>query len=463
MPGTLPHAFLPTPVLPGGVPLLGHALRLARRPLHFVEELRDHGEVVVFRIGTRPAYMVSTGELLKDILITHQSKFEKGGSLFDQARKLLGNGLAASNGELHLRQRRLSQPAFHHSRMAIYARAAIDSVAAVSGSWRDGQVLDLGRDLNGMTMEILARTLFSGLTPEAAAEIRRTLPALVAGVGRRAFLPVDFVHRLPLPVNQREAADLRRLYEVVDGIIADYRAGELDQDDLLSMLMLARDEQTGEGMTTHQIHDEIRSMMVAGTETSATLLLWAFHVLSSRPDVERRVHAELDQVLAGRPVAYTDLPRLEYLGRVIQELLRMYPTGWILTRRTTAEVSLGGHRIPEGADVFFSPYALHRDPAVFPDPDRFDPDRWLPERAGSIPRHAFLPFGAGVRKCIGESLAYAEITIALAALAGRWRLRSVTDHPARAVARSTLRPKESLMRVEARQPVEARHPERTAP
>jgi pentalenene oxygenase len=455
MPDTLISASVPS--LPGAVPLLGHALRLARNPLDFVEEARDHAPVTVFRIGTRPAYMVSTGELLKDILITHQSKFEKGGTLFDQATKLLGNGLAASNGALHLRQRRLSQPAFHHSRMGLYARAAIESVDAVSAAWRHGQVLDAGRELNGITMDILARTLFSRLTPEAAAEIRRTLPALVAGVGRRAFLPIGFVHRLPLPVNRREAADLRRLYEVVDGIITDYRASDLDQDDLLSMLMLAHDEDTGEGMSTQQIHDEIRSMMVAGTETSATLMLWAFHVLDARPEIERRVHAELDEVLDGRPVTYADLPRLEYLGRVIQELLRMYPTGWILTRRATTEVHLGGHRIPRGADVFFSPYALHRDPALFPDPDRFDPDRWLPERADSIPRHAYLPFGAGVRKCIGESLAYAEITIALAALAGRWRLRSVTGHPTRAVARSTLRPSESRLRVEARRP------RRTAP
>ncbi|MFC8764271.1 cytochrome P450 [Streptomyces sp. NPDC057193] len=440
----------PAPALAGGLPLLGHAPWLALRPLDFVERLRDHAPVALFRIGTRSAYMVSSGELMKDLLITHQSKFEKGGPLFEQATKLLGNGLAASNGEFHLRQRRLSQPAFHHSRMGVYARAALDAAVVVSGSWRDGEVVDLGRALNDTTMDILARTLFSSLTAEAAAEIRRCLPALVAGVGRRAFIPVEFVHRLPLPVNRREAESLRRLYEVVDGIISDYRASDLDQDDLLSTLMLARDEQTGEGMTTEQLHDEIRSMMVAGTETSATLLLWAFQVLAARPDVERRVHAELDEVLDGRPVGYADLPSLAYLGRVVQELLRMYPTGWILTRRATSSVVLGGHRIPEGADVFFSPYALHRDPAVFADPGRFDPDRWLPERAATVPRHAYLPFGAGVRKCIGESLAYAEITLILASLMGRWRMRSVTGRPPRPVAGSTLRPKESLMRVEER-------------
>ncbi|WP_051716584.1 cytochrome P450 [Streptomyces sp. NRRL F-5727] len=440
----------PPRTLPGGLPLVGHAPWLALRPLDFVERLRDHGAVTRFLIGPRPAYMVSTGELMKDLLITHQSGFEKGGPLFEQATKLLGNGLAASNGEFHLRQRRLSQPAFHHTRMGLYARAALDAADAVSATWRDGQVVDLGPQLNDMTMDILSRTLFSAVTPEAAAEIRRCLPALVAGVGRRAFIPVEFVHRLPLPVNRREAEALRSLYDVVDAIIADYRAGDLDQGDLLSMLMSARDERTGEGMTTEQIHDEVRSMMVAGTETSATVLLWAFQVLAARPDVERRVHAELEEVLEGEPVAYADLPRLPYLGQVVQELLRMFPTGWILTRRATREVDLGGWRIPAGADVFFSPYALHRDPAVFADPHRFDPDRWLPERAASVPRHAYLPFGAGVRKCIGESLAYAEITLTLASLMGRWRMRSLTGRPPRPVAGSTLRPRESRMRVEER-------------
>ncbi|MER5353623.1 cytochrome P450 [Kitasatospora sp. NPDC002551] len=435
---------------PGALPLLGHALHLARDPLGFVERLRDHGPVTEFRLGTRPAYMVGTGELLKDLLITRQTAFEKGGPLFDQAVKLLGNGLAAANGELHLRQRRLLQPAFHHGRMARYAEAASASAEALSARWRPGAVADVGHDLHDMTMDVLTRTVFSAVTPETAAEIRRCIPALVAGVARRAFVPVDFVHRLPLPVNRREAERLDRLYQVVDGLITDYRARPPEQEDMLALLLAARDETTGEPLADRQIHDEIRSMMVAGTETSATALHWSFQVLAARPDVERRLHRELDEVLGGRPVAYPDLPKLEYLGRFVQEILRMFPTGWLLTRRAAAEVDLGGHLIPAGADVFFSPYALHRDPAVFADPHRFDPDRWLPERAAAVPRHAYLPFGAGVRKCIGESFAWTEIGIALATLAARWRLRSTAARPPRAVAGSTLRPGRSVLRTEAR-------------
>ncbi|MFH9355501.1 cytochrome P450 [Kitasatospora sp. NPDC017646] len=444
-----PDPALPCPRLPGGVPLLGHSLEMLRSPLGFVESLRDHGEIVAFRMGTRAAYMVNAPGLVRELLVGKQRHFEKGGPLFKHSARLLGNGLAASNGALHLRQRRLTQPAFAHTRVASYAVTVSDLAARLRDSWQDGAAVDLARDLHDLTMDILADTLFRGLAPETATEIRRSLPLLVAGVARRAFIPVGFVHRLPLPVNRREEAALRRLYDLVDGLIRKYRDEGTDHGDLLSLL-LDRDPDTGDGMDDRQIHDEIRSMMVAGTETSATVLHWALIMLAVHPEVERRVHDEVDEVLAGRPAAYADLPRLPYLTRVVQEVLRMYPVGWILTRRAVDDVRLGSHRIPSGVDVFFSPYGLHRDPASFADPGRFDPDRWLPERAREVPRDAYLPFGTGVRKCIGESFAHVEMMIALATLVGRWRLRPTSDHPAAPVAASTLRPREPRMFVQAR-------------
>ncbi|HKS48358.1 MAG TPA: cytochrome P450 [Amycolatopsis sp.] len=441
---------VPPPTMPGSLPLIGHMLKMARRPLKFVESLRDEGDVVVFRLGMKPAYMVNQPELIKELLITQYGKFEKGGPLFEQAAKLIGNGLVASNGSFHRRQRRLSQPAFHHGRMASYASAAVEVVENLSEEWHDGDIVDISHDFYNMTMNVLTKTLFSALPPETAAEIRRALPVLVTGVGRRAFLPIEFIHKLPLPIKRREEAALQRWYNLVDGIIAEYRASGADRGDLLSMLMLARDEETGEGMTDHQLHDEIRSMMVAGTETSATALLWAFHVFSTRPDIERRVHVEVDSVLDGRTVSYDILPELKYLGRVVQEILRLYPTGWILTRRAVTDVDLGGYHIPEGADVFFSPYAVHQDPAYYTEPKFFDPDRWLPERARSISRSSYLPFGAGARKCIGESFAYVEMMIALATLTSRWVLRSASKHPVRPVAGSTYKPSDSHMHLSAR-------------
>ncbi|MEU3465662.1 cytochrome P450 [Streptomyces sp. NPDC006733] len=448
----------PDVLMPGGLPVIGHALHLLWRPLHFVQALRDPGDVVVFRLGRAPAYMVNSPSLVREVLVGKQRHFEKGGPLFKQSGKLLGNGLAASNGALHLRQRRLTQPAFHHAQVAGYAEAVSSAAVRLRDSWQDRTRVDLSRDLHDMTMDILAGTLFRGLTAGAAAEIRRSLPALVAGVARRAFLPIGFVHTLPLPVNLREEAALQRLYALVGGLIQEYRATGTDRGDLLSRLLLARDPETGEAMDDRQIHDEIRSMMVAGTETSATVLHWALIVLGSHPDIEQRVHAEIDDVLGGRPATYADLGRLPYLTRLVQETLRMYPVGWILTRRAVDDVQLGQHRIPAGADVFFSPFALHRDPVSFPDPDRFDPDRWLPERSGDIPRDAYLPFGSGVRKCIGESFAHVEMMISLATLVTRWSFRPRTAGAPKSVARSTLRPKDPCMTAWERTAGQPGHP-----
>ncbi|MFJ9774034.1 cytochrome P450 [Kitasatospora sp. NPDC101157] len=440
------------PRMTGGWPLIGHSLDLVRRPLEFVEELRGQGRIVVFRLGTRSAYMVNDPLLVREVLVGKQRQFEKGGPLFRQSGTLLGNGLAASNGALHRRQRRLAQPAFHHAEVARYAEAVSRLAAQRRDSWRNGLTVDLSRELHDLTMDILAGTLFRGLSPERAEDIRRSLPELIAGVARRAFVPIGFVHKLPLPVNRRERDALRRLFGLVDGLIRSYREDGTDHGDLLSRFMFARDPETGAAMDDRQIHDEIRSMMVAGTETSATVLHWALIVLSRHPDVERRVRSEVDEVLAGRAATYQDLPRLEYLGRVVQETLRMYPVGWLLTRRAVARVQLGDHVIPAGADVFFSPYGLHRDPASFPDPGAFDPDRWSPAPPHPVPREAYIPFGTGVRKCIGESFAHVEVMVILATLLTRWEFRPVTANALEPAAASTLRPKEPRMVLRERQP-----------
>jgi pentalenene oxygenase len=302
-----------------------------------------------------------------------------------------------------------------------------------------------------MAMEVLARTLFSGTEGIAAAtEVKRSLPALLDGMGRRAYLPVNFVHRLPLPANRRFQQARARLNAVVDGIIADYRATGTDRGDLLSLLVLAVDEETGQGMSEQQLRDEVLTMLIGGTETTATTIAWVLHLVATYPEVEAAVHAEVDEVLAGQPASHEHLPRLDYCRRVVMETLRMYPIGWLLTRNALTDVDLGGHRIPAGADVFFSPWCLQRDPAIYPEPDRFDPDRWLPDRARKIPRHAYLPFSAGTRKCVGESFAVAESTLVLATLSARWRLRPDPDRPARPKAAMTYRLVESWMIVEPR-------------
>ncbi|EWM11555.1 cytochrome P450 [Kutzneria sp. 744] len=434
----------PITVLPGGLPLLGHAVDLLRRPLEFVEQMRDAGSVVRFNLGPRPVYLVTTPAMCKELLITKSQCFDKGGPLFKQSKTLLGNGLVGCDREQARRARPLMNPAFHHSRLARYTEVMADVSAEIAEQWTDGSTVDFDALMNVATMDALTRCLFSGVRDtDTAAEVRAVMQVIVNGVGRRAFIPISFVHKLPLPPKLREDAALRELHRVVDNVIAEYRRTGADQGDLMSMMMLAQDD-TGTGMTDTQLHDEIRSMMVAGTETSATMMLWMAYALHQHPEIRDRMHEELDLVLAGRRLDYEDLPKLEYTARVVQEALRMYPVAWVLSRYATTDVELAGVRIPAGADVMFSPYAEHMDPRNFDNARVFDPDRWLPERSRSMHRQAYLPFGSGVRKCIGESFAFTEMMIMVATFFGPWNLTPVHPDP-EPLASTTYRPRHSHM------------------
>lgn len=433
------------PLAPGGLPLLGHAGKLMRQPLRFLTSMREQGSVVRFRLGPRDAYLVTTPETTHEVLVTQLAAFSKGGPLAGEAKSLLGEALATSNGEFHRRQRRLAQPAFHHSRIAGYTATMSEIATAQVSAW-SGEVA-LTQEMHRLSATILARTLFTTPEHDASTVLCETLPTLIAGLGRRAYLPLRWLHELPLPINRRFTVAARRLHTLIDEIIADYRATPGDRGDLLSMMMSATDE-TGADMTDQQLHDEAITMMFAGSETSAAMLVWFFHVLAAEPDVEKRVHAEVDEVLEGRAPGFDDLPKLEYTRRVINETLRAYPTGWLLTRHTTADVVLDGHPIPAGSDVFYSPYVLHHDPRSFAAPDVFDPDRWLPERLAEMPRHAFVPFSSGFRKCIGESFSLAEMAVTAAAVASRWKLRPVGTP--RTVAYTTYRLDDAVMRAEPR-------------
>lgn len=442
---------MPTPTLSGGLPLLGHAVTFALRPLKFLESARDRGDVVVFRLGTKPAYLVNTPELVREVLVTQYHAFAKGGSFFEALVPLLGKGIGISNGTLHRRQRRLMQPAFHHAHIASYATTMADVVAALSASWCPGQILDVNREMTTLTIAVLSKCLFSE-TPglDVVATFQESLPTIARGVFTRAALPIKWLHRIPTPENRRYQAALRHLHDTVDQVITNYRAQDTDRGDLLSMLLLARDEETGESMSDQEIHDEVMTIMVAGIETTSVMLSWIFYVLGARPDIEKRIHAEVDEILDGRTAGLDDIPRLTYLGRVIQEVLRVYPPVWILTRRTVTDIDIGGHLLPAAADVFFSPYALHHDPGLFTEPDTIDPDRWLPKQVDTIRRGTYIPFGSGARKCIGESFVTVEATLVLATLVSRWRLRPIPSRPPQPKAHGSYFPANLAMTAEPR-------------
>jgi pentalenene oxygenase len=374
--------------------------------------------------------------LIRQMLVDQAHAFAKGRQ-HEKLRPWFGNGLALSEGSLHLRQRRLMQPAFHRQQVARYVHVMQEAAEARIGSWLAGRPIQGDKELFALLVTMVTQNLFSArIDEQSVRKIQQALPVILGGVGWRTLDPTDLLEKLPTRSNRRFNEALRTVHSVVDDLIENHKP---DGKDLLSMLSEADDPETGR-MSRQQIHDETINILMVGTETPSTGLRWACHLLSVHQDIQASVQAEVDDVLSGRPARAEDLGKLELTRRVITEALRMYPPTWILTRRTTTDVDLGRYRIPAGAHVCYSAYALHRDPAVYRDPDCFDPDRWLPERADSIPRTAYLAFGTGNRGCIGEPIAMAQAVVTLSTLARHWTLTPAPGADVKPAAKILLMP-----------------------
>jgi cytochrome P450 len=416
----------PVPVAPGRLPLFGHALSLLRRPLDFMTSLRAHGDVVTIYLGTLPAYVLTDPELAYRVLTLEAGKFGKG-IFIEKFRPYFGNGLALSTGDFYRRQRRLVQPAFHRDRVLGYARTMIELASAMVDGWRAGEEIAVDVRLRELGLAVVARTLFTTeLGRRAADEVQACVPVLIRDGMVRALSP----RLAPIPANRRFDLAIARVRRVVGEVVAEARASGADRGDLLSTLLLAEDPETGERMDDTQVHDEVVTLLTAGTDTSAIALAWFFHEIARHPEVERRFHAEVDAAVPDGRVTVDALPRLTYTRQVITEVLRTHGP-WLLMRRALVEVDLGAVRLPPGAEVAISPHATHQDPVVYPDPARFDPDRWSPERAARVPKQAYLPFAAGLHSCPGQQFAHTEIALVAAAVAARWRLVPVPGKPVR--------------------------------
>ncbi|WP_188316896.1 cytochrome P450 [Solihabitans fulvus] len=437
------------PIAPRRVPVLGHTLSLGRDPLGFLQSLRSRGDVVAFYLGTRPVCQVNSPDLIRRVLVTDAHRFSRG-AVFAKARQLLGDGLATADEPSHMRQRRVMQPAFHADRVAGYVEVMREEIAEVVAGWRPGRPVQVDREMARLTLMVTTKALFRAELGQAAvAEVRRSLSPVLNGITKRSMLPGELLERVPTPCNRRFEAALHRLTTVVDGVVDAYRASGADHGDLLSMLVTARDvEPDADGaagpaapaMSDAEVRTQVMNILMAGTETTATALSWVFHELARHPEAERRVHEEVDTVLAGRPVTTSDLARLPYVDRVLTEAIRLHTPVWLLMRRAVEEVRLGDVTIRPGTELLISLPTLHRDPDLFPDPMRFDPDRWLAPEAKDWGRARFIPFGAGGHKCIGDGFAWAELTTAVATVCARWRLVPVPGRQVREVARAFLRP-----------------------
>ena len=430
---------------------------LARDPIGFLTRLaREHGDVAHFGMGSQRMLFVTGPELIREVLVTRQRSFHKGRGL-ERAKRLLGEGLLTSEDTFHLRQRRLVQPAFHRERVAGYGQVMADYAGRTGDRWRDGETLDVAEEMTRLTLAIVGKTLFDADVEGEAREIGEALTQSFMSF-TFAVLPFsELLDRLPIPPTLRFKRARARLDATIYRLIDERRRSPGDRGDLLSMLLLAQDPEAAGGasdrMSDEQVRDEAMTLFLAGHETTANLLTWSWYLLSEHPEIEARLHAEVDRELGGRLPTAADLPRLPYTRMVLAESMRLYPPAWILGRRAIEEVEIGGHAVAPRTIVLMSQYVTHRDARWFADPERFDPERWLPERVAERPKFSYFPFGAGTRVCIGEQFAWMEGTLVLAALAQRWRLRLVPGHPVAVQPIITLRPKHGMrMRVHARRP-----------
>jgi cytochrome P450 len=423
---------------------------LQRDPLLFFQKAQQaHGDVVRFAFGRERVHLLSHPDLVRDVLLTQAQKFHKGLGL-ERAKILLGTGLLTSEDGLHLRQRRLLQPAFHRARLAGYATAMVDAARATQARWVDGAALDVPAEMARLTLAVVAKTLFDADVEGAAADIGRALTDTLGLFGALSLPFGNLVLKLPLPAVRRFRRGRARLDAEVQRIFAERRADNRDRGDLLSMLLAARDEE-GRPMSDGQLRDEAMTLFLAGHETTANALAWAFHLLGQHPSVESALHAELDAVLEGRPPGLEDVAQLPITTAVFSEALRLYPPAWVLGRRALESVTLSdGTRIPQGELAVLSPFVVHRDARWFPEPLRMDVARWTAEAKATRHRFAYFPFGAGTRSCIGEAFAWMEGTLALAVFAHRWRLRPVSGTAVSTEARITLRPRGLKLRAESR-------------
>jgi cytochrome P450 len=437
---------------PGPKPhfLIGNMPLASRDPLAtFLNWAREFGDIFYYRAAWLHVYFLNDPDLIEWVLVRNSQNFLKD-HVVQKSRWLFGQGLLTNEGESWLRQRRLSQPAFHRERVASYALIMTDYTEQMLASWRDGETRDIHREMMQLTLRIVVRCLFN-VEAEKIGVVSSAMNILMRNTtGARMLLP-PIVRYLPTPTMMAVRRAVRQLDETVYRIIAAHRAGKADSSDLLSMLMNARDED-GSGMNDKQLRDEVLTFLLAGHETTALALSWTWHLLSQNPEVEEKLHSELQRVLGGRSPEFIDLGALNYTDRVIKESMRLYPPAWSLARTTIAEFELRGYRIPRGANIVMSQWIMHHNPKYFADPEKFDPDRWLDPAMQKLPRFAYFPFGGGPRQCIGNSFATMEATLLLATIAQRFRMRSVPGNVVEPVPSFTLRPKHGIpMTLQARE------------
>jgi len=440
------------PARAGARPVSGAGLFLQpfmQMPFYLIRMTERYGSYLRFRLWPlNDVFYAGTPAAVEQVLVTRAASFVKGrGTL--RLKRLLGQGLLTIEQPEHLPNRRLVQPAFHRRRLEEYGAVMAERSRRRAMSWQPGQIVDVEREMNRLALEIVSQTLFGVDLDDQTETIGR---ALDDGMSTFPALMIPFSELADglraLPHNRKITSALTSLYGVVDRLVRDHSDG-VDRGDVLSMLLASRDDD-GRPMPHEQVRDEAMTILLAGHETTANALTWAFYLLQRHPAIEATLHAHLSDVLGDRDPGFDDVPRLTYVRAVFAETMRLYPPAWVTARTATEDVVIDGQLIPRGAQAIVSQYVMHRDPQWWPEPERFDPGRFMDDH--DRPKFAYFPFGGGTRLCIGESFAWTEGVLALATIAHRVRLARIDDGEVRLAPLVTLRPRDPVRaRVVARE------------
>lgn len=430
---------------PKGHFLLGVLPEIRRDELEYLTRLvREYGDICRVKVVNIPAYILSRPEYIESVLITNHKNFIKSVYL-RESKALFGKGILTSDGDFWREQRRMLQPAFHHSRVTIYTRAMVSHANEMLATWRDGDVRDIHEDMMDLTMRIIAEVLFGEDIASETHSIGDALRIFFDQFDDRFGL-YALPEWLPTPGNLRYRRAIGRLNELVNSLIRRRQAVRQDSGDILSALLRARDE-GGRGMSEVQLRDEMMTLFFTGHETTALALSWTWYLLAQNPQCYEKFAAEIDTVLEDREPTYTDLPRLPYTEMVMKESLRLYPPAYAVVREAVEDCEIGGYTIPAGATLAMFQWVVHRDPRYFDRPEEFIPERWEGDFQKRLPRCAYFPFGAGPRLCIGDGFAKAEVPLLLAAITQKYRLELVPDHPVLLSPSLTLRPRKGIKMV----------------
>jgi len=429
-----------------GLPLIGSLPQMIKNPFGFLIQAREtYGDIYNLNLGISRMLILNNPRQMQHILVDNAQNYRKGGGMWDAVRAMLGNGLVVSEGSFWMRQRRMMQPQFHRQRLAGLTELMISAIDEALTTWEksaNGTDFNLTPAFNQLTMKVITRTLFgTGLDQEEMNKVTKALDYAVNYI-LKAIVLNSLPAWMPAPGKKEFEKSIKQIDETVYRIIADSRKNGGAENHLMAMLLDMVDDETGEGMTDQQLRDEVTTLFLAGYETTSIALTWAFDFLSHNPEMMEKLRAEVDSVVGSdRLPTFADLPKMPYSRMILQETLRIRPPGWQLPRTAVEDDEIDGHFIPAGTNVIGLIYMCHYHPEEWTNPEAFDPERFQPDRSEKRHKFAYMPFGAGQRKCIGMDFALMEGQLALAMVAQRYTLTKTSDKLAEPQLSSTLRPK----------------------